>query len=266
MWCEEISDEQWARLEPLLPPLMGRGRPYLAHRLIVSGIIWVLRTGAPWRDVPERFGKWTTVSSRYCRWTAQGVWQAIWASLQREGDRNGQLNWSMHFVDGTVVRAYQCAAGARGGQHKEALDRSRGGFSTKIHLRAEGHGKPMAFVLSGGEQHEAKFLARLLETGAVMRAGRGRPRLRPERLVGDKGYSYTSIRKYLHGRGIGITIPRRNDQGPDICFDAAVYKERNKIERLVGRLKHFRRIAIRYDKRASSYLGWLIVAAILLWL
>ncbi|GGR60792.1 hypothetical protein GCM10008959_23240 [Deinococcus seoulensis] len=110
LWREEISDEQWARLEPLLPPLMGWGRPYLAHRLIVSGIIWVLRTGAPWRDVPERFGKWTTVSSRYSRWTAQGVWQAIWASLQREGDRNGQLNWSMHFVDQEFPRPLEACA------------------------------------------------------------------------------------------------------------------------------------------------------------
>lgn len=266
MWREEISDEQWARLETLLPPLIGQGRPYLAHRPIVSGIVWVLRTGAPWRDVPERFGKWTTVSSRFRRWTAQGIWQAIWAALQRRADLQGQLDWSMHFVDGTVVRAHQCAAGARGGQHNEALGRSRGGFSTKIHLRAEGHGKPMAFVLSGGERHESKFLQPLLETGAVVRARQGRPRIRPDRLVGDKGYSYTTVRKYLHHRGIRVTIPRRKDQGPDICFDSAVYKERNKVERLVGRLKQFRRIATRYDKRALNYQGWLTVAAVLLWL
>lgn len=266
LWREEITDAQWTRLEPLLPPLTGQGRPYLAHRPIVSGILWVLRTGAPWRDVPERFGKWTTVSSRFRRWTAKGIWQAIWAQLQREADLHGQLDWSMHFVDGTVVRAHQCAAGARGGQKEEALGRSRGGFSTKIHLRAEGDGKPMAFVLSGSERHESKFLAPLLETGAVVRAGRGRPRIRPERVVGDKGYSYTMIRKYLHSRGIRVTIPRRKDQGLDLCFDPAVYKERNKVERLVGRLKHFRRIATRYDKRAASYQGWLTVAAILLWL
>lgn len=266
LWRDEISDEQWQRLEPLLPPLVGLGRPYLAHRPIVSGIVWVLRTGAPWRDVPERFGKWTTVSSRFRRWTAKGVWQVIWAQLQREADLQGQLDWSMHFVDGTVVRAHQCAAGARGGQKEEALGRSCGGFSTKIHLRAEGHGKPMAFVLSGGERHESKYLQPLLETGAVVRAGRGRPRIRPDRLVGDKGYSYTSVRKYLHARGIRVTIPRRKDQGDDICFDAVLYKQRNKIERLVNRFKSFRRIATRYDKRAASYQGWLNLAAILLWL
>lgn len=124
----------------------------------------------------------------------------------------------------------------------------------------------MAFVLSGGERHESKFLQPLLETGAVVRAKQGRPRIRPDRLVGDKGYSYTTVRNYLHHRGIRVTIPRRKDQGLNLCFDPAVYKERNKIERLVGRLKHFRRIATRYDKRAVSYQAWLTVAAILLWL
>ncbi|UQN07881.1 IS5 family transposase (plasmid) [Deinococcus sp. QL22] len=266
MWREEITDEQWQRLEPLLPARFGLGRPYLEHRPIVSGILWVLRTGAPWRDVPERFGKWTTIASRFRRWTAKGLWQQVWAELQRQADRKGQLDWSMHFVDGTVVRAHPCAAGARGGQAEEALGRSRGGFSTKIHLRAEGHGKPMAFVLSGGERHESKYLQPLLEKGAVVRAGRGRPRIRPDRIVGDQGYSYTTVRKYLHSRGIRVTIPRRKDQGSDLCFDPAVYKERNKVERLVNRFKHFRRIATRYDKRARSYQAWLQVAAILLWL
>jgi len=74
------------------------------------------------------------------------------------------------------------------------------------------------------------------------------------------------VRKYLHSREIRTTIPRRKDQGPDICFDAAAYKERNKVERLINRFKNFRRIATRYDKRAISYAGWLTLAAILLWL
>lgn len=124
----------------------------------------------------------------------------------------------------------------------------------------------MAFVLSGGERHESKYLSSLLETGSVLRPGRGRPRIRPLRLVGDKGYSYPTVRRYLHTRGIRVTIPRRKDQGPDICFDPAVYRGRNKVERLVNRFKGFRRIATRYDKRAVNDQGWLTIAAILFWL
>lgn len=134
-----------------------------------------------------------------------------------------------------------------GGQD-EALGRSRGGFGTKIHLRAEGNGLPNAFVLSGGERHEAQFLKPLLETGAVHRPGCPRPRVRPHRVVGDKGYSYPSIRKYLHARGIRITIPRRRDQGPDICFEATVYRERNKVEVDNPRL----RIIDREEQNTSS--------------
>ena len=81
-----------------------------------------------------------------------------------------------------------------------------------------------------------------------------------------KGYSYTTVRNYLHARGIRITIPRRIDQGDNICFDTTIYKQRNKIERLVNRFKSFRRMATRYDKRAVNYQGWLTMVAILLWL
>ncbi len=122
---------------------------------MLSAILWVLRTGAPWRDLPERFGPWSTAWTRFRRWTAAGVWPRVLRVLQREADRDGAVDWRTHFVDGTVVRAHQHAAGAVGGQHHEALGWSRGSFSTKLHLRAEGGGKPLAFVLSGGERRES---------------------------------------------------------------------------------------------------------------
>jgi transposase len=125
--------------------------------MILNAILWVLRTGAPWRDLPERFGPWSTAWSRFRRWTAAGIWARVLATLQRAADAAGELDWGTHFVDGTVVRAHargvaQHAAGAAGGQEHEALGRSRGGFSTKVHVRAEGGGKPLALVVSGGER------------------------------------------------------------------------------------------------------------------
>lgn len=160
--------------------------------------------------------------------------------------------------------------GALGGQDREALGRSRGGFSTKIHVRAEGGGKPMALVLSGGERHESRYVEALLTHGHVWRAGRGRPRLPPGRIVGDKGYSYPPVRRLLAQRGIRAVIPRRRDQRPDGRrhgeFDQTTYRERNRIERLVNRLKQCRRIATRYDKRAAHYLAMLTLAGAVLWL
>lgn len=233
---------------------------------MLDGILWILCSGAPWRDLPERYGKWNSVYVRFRRWTVAGVWQQLLHHLQRDADLQGLLDWHTHFVDGTVIRAHPCAAGARGGQADQALGRSRGGFSTKLHLRAEGSGKPMAFVLSGGERHEAKYLESLLDLGRIKRERQGRPRSRPTVLVGDKGYSYPSLRRLLHRRRIKAVIPRRSDQGRTRSLDREVYRERNKIERLVARLKRHRRIATRYDKLAMSFEAWITLACVLEWL
>lgn len=112
----ELTDEQWRRLAPLLPPERpATGRPNHDHRRLLNGILWRLRTGAPWRDLPERYGPWETVSSRFRRWQMAGVWDRILTALQAEGDAAGALDWSLHFVDGSVVRAHQHAAGAKKG-------------------------------------------------------------------------------------------------------------------------------------------------------
>jgi transposase len=106
----------------------------------------------------------------------------------------------------------------------------------------------------------------LMETGAVKRMGRGRPRARPDRVVGDKGYSGKKIRRYLRKRGIGEVIARKKRERRACSFDEAAYRNRNVVERLVNRLKQFRRVATRYEKRAVNYLGMLTLAAIVLWL
>ena len=111
-----LSDEQWARLRPLLPPpSAGRGRPRAADRLMVDGILWRLATGVPWRDLPERFGSWKTVYSRFRRWQRAGVWARVLAALQAEADARGELDWALHFLDGATGRAHQHAAGAKKG-------------------------------------------------------------------------------------------------------------------------------------------------------
>src|SRR5918997_5527161 len=117
----------------------------------------------------------------------------------------------------------------------EALGRSQGGFSTKLHLRVEGGGKPIIAVLPGGERHEQIALEELLDGSAIRRVGRGRPRLRPRRLAGDKGYSSPTARRRLRQRRISPVIPTRKDQRPQPTFYREAYQERNKVERLVKR-------------------------------
>ena len=113
----ELTDAEWARLAPLLPPRKA-GKRRKDDRLVINGILWKLATGAPWRDVPERFGPWQSVSTRFRRWRRAGVWDGRLAAVQRQADAAGQLDWGVHFVDGTVIRAHQHAAGAQGGTQK----------------------------------------------------------------------------------------------------------------------------------------------------
>lgn len=112
----ELTDDQWAAIEPHLPPQRpATGRPNRPHREIINAILWRLRAGAPWRDLPERFGPWETVYSRFRRWQLAGVWDRIFAAVQADADARGELDWSLHFLDGTTIRAHVHAAGAKKG-------------------------------------------------------------------------------------------------------------------------------------------------------
>jgi transposase len=121
-------------------------------------------------------------------------------------------------------------------------------------------------VLTPGERHEQVAVPALMERGAVKRPGRGRPRVRPARVAGDKGYSSRTVRRYLRRRGIGAVVPRKRDERRTGRFDKAAYRERNVVERTINRLKRFRRVATRYEKRAANYLAMVTIAAITLWL
>ena len=110
----ELTQQQWERIQPLLPAQKPKtGRPSLSNRQVVNGILWVLRTGAPWRDLPKRYGAWQTVSGRFSRWQRSGLWQQLLEELQHQAETIGQVNSEIHHVDGSIVRAHQHAAGAK---------------------------------------------------------------------------------------------------------------------------------------------------------
>lgn len=124
----------------------------------------------------------------------------------------------------------------------------------------------MTIVLTAGERHEQTIFEPLMEQGAVKRSLRGRPRIRPDWVVGDKGYSSRRVRTYLHRRGIKAVIPRRTDQPPRKDFDKDAYRERNCVERAINRRKQWRRVATRYEKTVASYAAMVTIATIRMWL
>ena len=112
----DLTDAEWARLEPLLPPQKDphrRGGQYRNHRQVINGILWVLRTGAPWRDLPERYGPWSTCQGRFRDWTKKGIWERALQRLQAQEDAAGKIDWSQSAIDGTYIKAHPHAAGAR---------------------------------------------------------------------------------------------------------------------------------------------------------
>jgi transposase len=158
----------------------------------------------------------------------------------------------------------------------EALGRSRGGFTTKVHLAFDGKGRPLSVVLTAGQRHDSTQLESTLDGIRVPRR-RGRPRKRPNQVAGDKGYSYPKCRRALRKRGIRHVIPERKDQreqrrkkgpagGRAPRFDKAVYRLRSWAERGVNRLKQWRAVATRYEKRAHNYLALVQIASIIIWL
>ena len=159
---------------------------------------------------------------------------------------------------------------------REALGRSRGGLSTKIHLLADSRCRPLTTVTTAGQRHDSLAFELVMDKVCVLRPGRGRPRRRPDELQADKAYSSKSIRAHLRARGIRATIPLKADQqagrrrrgarGRLPAFDPEAYRQRNVVERAINKLRNTRAVATRYDKRDFVYRGTIDVAAIRIWL
>nr|WP_242744393.1 IS5 family transposase [Streptomyces sp. CA-256286] len=278
----ELSDEEWDVLSGLLPRT-ETGRPRRDDRVVLNGIVWKLRTGSAWRDVPERYGSWRTLYTRFRRWALDGTFTRMLEAVQAQKDAAGDVDWLVS-VDSTITRAHQHAAGARKKgpgpaetAYAHALGRSRGGLTTKIHLACDGRGRPLGFVVTGGNVNDCTQFEQVLAQIRVRRPGPGRPRTRPDHLLGDKGYSSRGIRNYLRKRGIPHTIPERSDQqanrgrrgsngGRPPAFDKERYKQRNVVERCFNALKQYRAIATRYDKTRESYEAALTIASLLMWI
>ena len=249
----DLTDAEWRIFDPLLPDRGERGPPISDKRRTVNGILWILRTGAPWRDMPARYGNWNSVFVRIhpleqARCVGRGVrhFGRGWPAGRR------RTRYRLNHCAG----ASACSRRKRGNQNREALGRSRGGFSTKVHLRTDAEGRPLAFELTGGEAHEVKGYDALMELCETQ----------PAKLLGDKGYDTNAIRDDLEGRGIEPVIPPKSNRTEPIEYDREAYKRRNLIERCVNALKHFRRIATRYEKTARAFLSMLCIGAARLWI
>lgn len=184
-----LSNAEWRLIGPLLP-YKPRGIPRVDNRRILNGIFRVLRSGARWRDPPERYGPYTTCCNRFVRWRQAGVWDRILTAMSR------RTNAEVQMIDITIVRAHQHASCTRNSV-SEGIGRSRGGLTTKVHAVVDANGMPLHFAITGGQEHDSlaarKLFSELPTIGMV---------------PGDKAYGAAEIRTLVSSSGAGRTSRR----------------------------------------------------------
>jgi len=198
-----LSEQLWQHIEPLLPKHKKRrnaqyaGRKPVDARKVMTGIIFVLKTGVPWKSLPATsdFPSGHTCRRRLLEWDRKGVWRRLWQSILSELQAEGKLDWERGVVDSSSVRA------GHGGEKtgKSPVDRSK--LGSKHHLLVEGRGIPLSVSLTDANRHDITQLLNLVESIPSVKGRGGRPRRKPKRLQGDRGYDSEPHRQALKKRG-----------------------------------------------------------------
>jgi transposase len=215
---------------------------------MLTAIFFVLRTGIPWRDLPGRFGPWSSVYTRFRRWNALGLFARMLALVARRPV--GRLRC----IDCSHIKLHQHGANPRGGQAAQAMGRTKGGLNTKLAAVVEGRGRAVALGLVAGQRHDLHAIDPLV------------PRLRRYHAVGDKGFDADTFRARLARQQTQACIPPKRSRLSAVAFHRGYYRQRHKVENFFGRIKRYRRIGTRYDKLAGVFFGFVQLAAVFDWL
>lgn len=213
-----------------------------------AAMFYVLRTGIPWRDLPERFGPWGSVYTRFRRWCATGLFACLLAAVAKGA--KGQLR----YIDCSHIKLHQDGSNPRGGQAAQAIGRTKGGINTKLAAIVERGGRAVALGLAEGQRHDLLAVAPLLGC------------LRRRCVVGDKGFDADNFRARLRRQGIRACIPSKSSRRCPAAFHRGHYRWRHKIENFFCRIKRYRRISTRFEKLAVTFLAFVQLAALLDWL
>lgn len=247
----DITDEQWKRLEPLLPPenTGKKGRPGKDNRMMLNGMLWVNHSGAQWRQLPKRYGSWQSVYARFAKWRDDGIWERIFSELNKEADTE---NLS---IDSTCVKVHESSNGEKKRENK-AIGLTKGGLNTKIHAIVDGLGNPVAFLLSPGNDGDSTHAIELMNKTDITGSN----------LLADKAYGTKEILAYIREHEATVVIPPKNNAKEPWPVDYCLYKERHLVECFFQKIKWFRRVATRYDKLDKSFLAFVYMATIMIWL
>lgn len=245
-----IPKKIWEQIYDFLKTCKGiHRRQKKSLRRFIEAVWHIARGGCQWRLLPCYYGCCHAIHQRFRRWSKKGIWQKLFEYCQYTPDLQAVM------IDATIVRAHACAAGyIKDSQDQEALGRSKGGFTTKIHALVDALGNPLRFILTPGQRHEITQ-AEILTQG-----------FNNTTIIADKGYDSNDFVEYLEIQDCTVVIPPRSNRKNPRSYDEEEYKERHLIECFFGKIKHYRRIFSRFDKSAESYLAFLHFAAALIWL
>ena len=245
----EITEAQYARIAPYLP--VQRGNVSLSSLQVLNAILYVAEHGCKWRGLPPRFGNWHTIYMRMNRWSKSGVLDRVFEKLQRQ--RIVRLKLEALSLDSTIVKVHPDGTGAKK-NGPQSIGRSRGGWTTKLHMVAADARTAVTFSLSPGQRHDAPEGRKLLRRLGRQRAGPA--------LVMDRAYEGDATRQLALDLGFTPVVPPLKTRRNPWVYDREIYKRRNEIERLFRRLKGFRRIFSRFDKLDALFLGFVLFALI----
>ncbi|WP_148203819.1 IS5 family transposase [Nitrobacter winogradskyi] len=241
----DLTDFEWSVIQPLLPN-KSRGVARVDDRRVLNGIFWRLRTGAPWADIPARYGPHTTCVNRFNRWRKAGVWDRILSAISKAYDGDIQM------IDSSSIRVHQHAAKRSKKQTRSrCMGRSRGGLTTKIHALVDACGLPIVLKITEGQAHDGRSAQDMIDTVE-----------RGDVLLADRAYDSNALRQTLAARGARANVKPMSNRVAALQFNRRLYRKRNLVERFFNKIKHYRAVATRYDKRDDNFLTSIKLASI----
>ena len=247
----QLRDDQWDLIKNELPGRAGSvGVTAADNRRFVDAVIHRYRTGTPWRDLPESFGDWNNTHRRWSRWAKSGVWVSVLALLTTDADNEyAMIRQHDRASPSTQRRRPKKVA------ENQAIGKSKGGLSTKIHVLVDALGNPLKIILTAGQVHD------LAGADALV------PGMEAEALLADKAYDADKrVIEPLEAVGKTAVIPPKKNRKSPRTYDKELYEARHLIENFFCWVKQFRGIATRYDKTSRNFLAAFHMVAVLCWL
>jgi transposase len=243
-----LTDDVWVSLQVILTETGC----YMTSNLrgSVEGILWRIRTGSSWRDMPPVFGIWNSVYRLFNRWISKGYIDRLLETVE------GEIDYRTAYIDGTYISVHQHASGCAKDQ-EAAIGMSRGGHTTKLHVVCDRQGQPVEVEVTPGNVHDITQAEEMIDDLTSMF----------DEIVADKGYDSDSFRIDIMTAGANVVIPTKSTSDrSNPGFHKSKYKKRHRVENLIARLKHFRGIATRYDKLKKIFEGSVKWGLVAIWL